>query len=95
MPRIYKIGTLNVNGISSDTHLSILENFLRCNDIDLMMLHENTTHKFNDFEKYTPYVNIGAKVCGTAILTKEGPQSSNLKRLPSGRGMAIHMQDIS
>jgi exonuclease III len=37
---------------------------------------------------------MGTEGRGTAILIKEGIHFSNLKRLPSGRGMALHLQNI-
>jgi endonuclease/exonuclease/phosphatase family metal-dependent hydrolase len=43
---------------------------------------------------YKTFINIGEERRGTAILIREGLRTENIKRLPSGRGMLIHVQGI-
>ena len=40
MAEIYKIATLNVNGMSSSMRMKILEEFLHNQEIDILLLQE-------------------------------------------------------
>jgi exonuclease III len=42
---------------------------------------------------YKSHLNIGTELRGTAILVKRGITVTEIKRLPSGRGMAIKFQN--
>ena len=88
MPYIYKVATLNINGISSAIRIRMLEEFLHKQDIDIALLQEVTNPNLQSIRRYTAHINQGTEGRGTAILTKEGLSISNIKRLPSGRGMA-------
>jgi exonuclease III len=92
MPRIYKIGTLNINGRTSNACITMLENFLKGHDFDI--LQEVRTTKLEALSNYKTYINVGEERCVTAILIREGLRPENLKRLPSGRGMSMHVQGI-
>jgi exonuclease III len=94
MTQILKIGTLNINGIKADMKLEMLETFLWCKDIDILLLQEVMTHKLRAFSNYTTHLNMGPEGRGTAILLKNDLESRNLRRLPSGRGMSIHVQEL-
>jgi hypothetical protein len=65
----------------------MLEEFLRRHDIDIALLQKVTSPRLNAIH-YTSYVNIGTDQRETAILTKNGITITNMKPLPSGRGMA-------
>jgi exonuclease III len=94
MPRIYKTGTLNTNGITSNARITMLENFLKGHDFDILLLQEVRTTKLEALSNYKTYINIGEERRGTATLIREGLRTENLKRLPSGRGMSINVQGI-
>jgi exonuclease III len=66
----------------------MLEEFLHKQDIDIALLQEVTNHNLNSIRRYTAHINQGTEGWGTAIMTKVGLSISNIKRLPSGRGMA-------
>jgi exonuclease III len=89
MPYTYKIATININGIASQVRLKMLEDYLRQQDIDIVLLQEGTHTKITSFRRYNAYVNVGTDNRGTAILAKEGLPLTNTTRLPSGRGIAI------
>jgi exonuclease III len=91
MTHIPKIGTLNINGIKADMKLEMLETFLRCKDFDILLLQEVMTRKLRAFSNYTTHLNMGPEGRGTAILLKNDLESRNLRRLPSGRSMSIHL----
>jgi exonuclease III len=88
MVHIYKLITLNINGIAQLPHLDRLGDFLRRHEIDIALLQEVTTLRLNDTQHYTAYINIGTELRGTAILTKHRITLTNIKRLPCGRGIA-------
>jgi exonuclease III len=81
MPRIYKIGTLNINGITSNARITMLENFLKAHVFDILLLQEVWTTKPEALSNYKIYINIGEKRRGAAILIREGLETENLKRL--------------
>jgi exonuclease III len=51
-----------------------------------------TGPRINAIHNYTSYLNIGTDQRGTAILIKNGITIRNVKRLPSGRGIAALFQ---
>jgi exonuclease III len=94
MPHVYKIGTININGITAASCLQMLEQFIRCHDFDVLLLQEVKTTHIEDFTNYITHVNMGDERRGTAILIKEGLNTGTLKRQPSGRGMTLYVQNI-
>jgi exonuclease III len=93
MPRIYKIITLNIHGIESDTKHRMLEELLKRQEIDIALYQEVTNHKINNIQGYHTYINIGSEKRGTAIAMKEGTHSSDIGRIPTGRGIAAKIED--
>jgi exonuclease III len=93
MKHIYKITTLNINRITSDTKIGMLATVLRQKEIDIAMIQEVTTHKLNTIPGYTSYINEGSERRGTAIILKEGLQSTHIKKLPTGRGIAANTEN--
>jgi len=72
MPYIYKIATININGISSDNRILLLSDFLFKHDIDIALLQEVTTTKLTCIRNYAVLDNIGTEGRGTAILSNPG-----------------------
>ena len=89
MPYTYKIATININGIASLVRLRMLEEYLRQQDIDIVLLQEVIYTKSTSLRRYNAYVNVGTENRGTAILTKEGLSFTDITRLPSGRGIVV------
>ena len=89
MADIYKIATLNINGLASQTRLAMLrvEDFMRKQEIDIIHLEEVTPPVFDIFRGYAVYTKIGTIRHGTAILTREHMSLTNVVRLPTGMGM--------
>ena len=85
---IYKIATLNINGIAHPTHICMLEYFLWQQDFDIALLHEVTSATIETTRNYMKHVNIGTGHRKTAILVKEGIQIQPIRRLPTGRCIA-------
>ena len=54
------------------------------------MAHANLT----TFRRYTAHVNEGTNRRGTAILAKDRLALSDIKHLPSGRGIAVYYNGI-
>ena len=90
----FKIATLNINAISSNTPLQMLEDFLWRQDIDFALLHEVSRTTLNTIRRYTVHMNAGTDRSGTAILAKDGLALSNIQRLPSGRGMSASFRGM-
>jgi exonuclease III len=94
MPYTYKRATININGIASQAPLKMLEDYLRQQNIDIVLLQGVTYTKITSFRRYNAYVNVGAENRCTAILAKEGLPLTNTTRLPSGRGIAVSFEGI-
>jgi exonuclease III len=87
MTFVYRIVTLNINGIQSDTRLQMLH-LLSGHDVDIVLLQEVSTPYLNTVPRYTEYSNREMEGRGTAILIKDRLQVTNIVLLPSGRGIA-------
>ena len=88
MTYIYRVASLNIDGIANDTRIRMLTDCLWTNDIDIALLQEVTGPQLDSIRRYTKHVNIGTDRRGTAILTKGGLILTDVRCLPSGRGMA-------
>jgi len=88
MSYTYKLVTLNINGIASNTRVRMLEGFLWRQDVDFELLQEVKYKTIDTIQNYTAYVNAGTNNRGTAVLAKKGLTITNIKRIPSGRGIA-------
>jgi exonuclease III len=86
--------TLNINGMRSDTKISMLEELLWKQSIDVALLQEVTTKNITNIRGYTTYLNEGTTNRGTALVTKEGINVTSIKRIPTGRGMAAHINNM-
>jgi exonuclease III len=91
MPEIYKICTLNINGITAPSRLVMLETFLHQQEVDIALLQEVVCTSLSDIRNYETYFNIGSNLRGTAILVKYGIVVEDVKRLHTGRGIAAHI----
>jgi hypothetical protein len=87
IPYIYKIATVNINGISADTRKRMLEGFLYKNDIDIVLLQKVTLPNITAIHRYTTHINIGTEERETEILIKAELTARNVIRSPNGRGM--------
>jgi len=88
------IATLNINGISVPTKIHMLEEFLYKHHIDLALLQGVTNSKITTIRRYTSYINMGTEGRGTAILAKDRYLRTNIKRIPTGRGISEHFNGI-
>jgi exonuclease III len=69
----------------------MLEEFLHQHEIDIAMLQEVVCTTLSGMRNYESYLNIGTNMRGTAILVKNGIEVGEVKRLPTGRGIAAHI----
>jgi hypothetical protein len=94
MTQVYKVETLSINGLTFPTSLAMLNEFQRKQDIDLEFLQEVTYPNLHTLHGYTAHINEGTERRGTAVLAKEGIDLSDIKRLPSGRGIAAKRNEL-
>jgi len=94
MAEIFKIATLNINGMTADGIMGMLNEFMLKQEIDIILLQEVTHTDLESIRGYKTHFNIGINKRGTTILTKEEISLKNITRLPSGRGMAACYQGI-
>jgi len=87
MATTHKIATLNINGLSSHTRIAMLGDFIRKQEIDIILLQEVMQPVLGMIRGYIAHVNIGTNGRGTAILMREHIPLTNIMRPPSGRGM--------
>ena len=66
MPEIYKIATLNINGMATPPRIAMLEDFLQKQEVDIIFLQEVIRPVFDDIRGFTVYTNIGTTGRGTA-----------------------------
>ena len=95
MPVIYKIETLNINGMTTPPRIAMLEDVLQKQEVDIIFLREVTRPVFEDIRGFTAYTNIRTTGRGTAILTRDHIQLTNIVCLPTGWGMAAHFENIT
>jgi exonuclease III len=93
MPEIYKIATLNINGMATPPRIAMLEDFLQKQEIDIILLQEVTRPVFDDIRDFAFYTNVGTTGRGTAILTRDHRRLTDIVCLPTGRGMATQFQN--
>jgi len=89
-----KIATLNINGLSSPTKLAMLPEFLRLQEIDILLVQEVTKPVLHNIYGYNTHYNIGATMRGTAIITRDSISLKNVTMLPSGRAIAAKFREI-
>jgi exonuclease III len=68
--------------------MGMLADFLRKQEIDIILLQEVTQNDFDLIRGYKAYTNVGINKHGTAIFTREAIQLTNIMRVPLGYGMA-------
>lgn len=89
-----RIATLNINGVSALTRITMLADFLRRWEIDVLLVQEVTQPVLHGFVGYNTYYNIGTSRRGTAVIAREGFHLTIVNRLPSGRAMSVRVRDI-
>jgi exonuclease III len=94
MQYTYTIASLNINGIASPTRMCMLNTFLYRQGVDVALLQEVTHYNFDTILGYGAYLNVGSEKRGTAILTKRGINVGDIKRFPSGPGMAASLMGV-
>jgi exonuclease III len=69
----------------SDKKIRMLEGLLKRQEV--------TNHKINAIPGYHTYINAGSEKRGTAVAMKEGTHSTEIRRIPTGRGIAVKIED--
>jgi exonuclease III len=91
---ILKIATLNINGLTSPTRTAMLEAFLMRQDIDILLIQEDTQPVLNNLSGFRTHYNIGTCRRGTAIVVRDGILLENVTMLPSGRAIAVTVHNM-
>lgn len=86
--------TLNICGIYSETKLTILRQFLKNAEADVVLLQEVAVSAIH-CPGYEETTNVGPARRGTAILWKTGLPLKVTAVLPCGRGMAARLGETS
>lgn len=94
MAETYRITTLNINGLSSPTTVTMLGDILHRQEIGNILLQEVTQPFLDTIRGYSEYTNNGTIRRGTAILTREQITLTDITRLHSGRGMTMEYQGV-
>jgi exonuclease III len=72
----------------------MLENYIRLHELDIILLQEVTQQFTTPFYGYDIYYKIDTTLRGTAFIIRNTLRITNLFRLPSGRAMAAHFEEI-
>ena len=92
---VFKIVTINVNGIRSPVTQTLLKKFLFDNDIDVVLLQEiNDDNLDSMFPQYKYVVNLGESNRGTAIVYRAHLSVSNIDMSSCGRITALTTNNI-
>jgi len=67
---VFKIATLNINGLALRTKVEILEDFLRQHEIDILFLQVVVHSTIDTLRNYNTYTNVGTAGRGTAMVTR-------------------------
>jgi exonuclease III len=94
MEYTFKITTLNIIGISSPNKIRMLEDFIHKQDLNWILLQEVTDNIISRIRGYKSYINIGTESRGTTIIIKECYDLTNIKRIPTVRGLAAEFNNI-
>ena len=94
MPNIYRVASININGATSAVKHTLLQEFIRKQELDITFLQEVTQAEVAYIPRYNTQVNLGTDQRGTAIITKEEIDIRAIKRIPSGRGIAVDIGGI-
>jgi len=92
---ILKIATLNLNGIYTPNMIAMLHAILRSHVLDILFLQEITHPNFGNLPGYTTYTNVGTTMRGTAFVTRNDLQVTNITKLPTGRGIPVECDGIT
>ena len=95
MLHIYKIATFNINGLATQPQITMLEDFLHKQEIYIIFIQEVTRQVFDYIRGFLAHTNIGTTGRGTAILTRDHIQLTNIVSLPTGRGIAAVFQNVT
>ena len=90
----YKIATLNINGLATKPRIAMLEDVLHKQEIDIF-LREVTRPVFDDIRGFVAHTNLRTSGRGTAILTYDHIQLTNIVCLPTWRGMAAVFENVT
>jgi len=91
---VFKIATLNINGLTSRREVEVLEDFRRRQEIDILYLQEVANSTIETQRRYKTYTNVGTTWRGTAMMMTNEITITNITRLPSGRGIAVEYRAI-
>jgi exonuclease III len=92
---IAKIASININGITAQTWMGMLTDFLRRHDFDIPFIYEVTSPEFPNLKDYVTHLNIGTAMRWTAILARNDFPLTNIVTIPSGRAFAVDFSDIN
>jgi exonuclease III len=94
MTDVVKIATLNINGITSRTRVSMLEEYIRRHELDIIFLQEITPTNIVNIRGYETFDNVGTHTRGTSIVAREEFHLTNITILPTGRAIAAVYKGI-
>jgi exonuclease III len=89
----YKIAMLNINAMKASIRIKMLEQFLNVHDIELLCAQE-ITNNIQMIRNYTVHTNIGTEGRGTAITDKHIYNLTDIRLMPSGRGIVATFNGI-
>jgi exonuclease III len=91
---VITFATVNLNGLTSLTKISMLQQFLRVHDLDIVLLQEVTSTEVFHFYGYTTNLNVGTNMRGTAFLARDGVPFSDMIALPTGRALTAIFRGV-
>jgi hypothetical protein len=81
MQYIYKIATLNINGMTSKTKIKMLEELLCQQFNDIALLKEVTFQRLNTIRRYNTYTKEGTEKKRDCLSSERRDKSNLLKKI--------------
>jgi exonuclease III len=94
MTALIKIATLNINVITSRTRVGMLAEYIRSQDLVIVLIQEITSMGLLNVPGYDTYYNVGIQMRGTAIVARNDITLTHLNKLPTERAIAAEYKGM-
>jgi exonuclease III len=90
-----RLATLIINAVTAPTRIRMLEGFVRKQDLDVMFVQEVIDMVLDNMWGYKAYTNLGTTRSGTAFIAREKLELTEIKCLPSRKGIAARLNGVT
>lgn len=95
MNHVIRIASVNLNSSTCVPNKTLLRDFIRANDVDVLFLQEVCYENFSFVPSHVPYVNVNEHESGTAILIRNSLKASQPLFSLNGRISSIAIENMN